>query len=498
MSNLNGLQKRNHYINKNNFISLLKSIGEAISGTDKDFTTTRLSKAIILLSIPMILEMIMESIFAIADIFYVGKLGPDAIATVGLTESLLTIIYAIGMGLSMGTTALVSRRIGEKRPFHASIAAVQSILIAVLISLIIGIPSMIFAKDLLRIMGGSEKIIEEGSIYASILLGSNMIIMLLFIINAVFRSSGDAAISMRVLFLANFVNIILDPIFIFGSDSVLQFLLAKLQLDLNITFDIIPAMGLKGAAIATTIGRGLAVIFQFYMLFKGNGRVQIFKRAIKINLKVMYDLIKISLGGIMQSLITHSSWIGMVRIIAIFGSTALAGYTIAIRIIIFVLLPSWGLSNAAATLVGQNLGANKPKRAEKAVWTTGFANMIFLAFVSLIFILEPHFFIRIFTNEADVIHSGSRGLQIISFGFLFYAMGMVMVQAFNGAGDTKTPTYINILCFWIIEIPVAYYLAKFAGMNESGVYTAIIIAEGTMTLIAMWLFKKGNWKKQKV
>jgi putative MATE family efflux protein len=476
-------QKRSsHYkksITKNNFISVFKSIGEAISGTDKDFTTTRLSKAILLLSIPMILEMIMESIFAIADIFFVSKLGPNAIATVGLTESLLTIIYAIGMGLSMGTTALVSRRIGEKRPYTASVTAVQSIIAGALVSVAIGIPAVIYSKQLLQIMGASPEIVESGYMYASILLGSNIIIMLLFIINAVFRSSGDAAISMRVLFLANFANIILDPIFIFG-------------------FGPIPAMGIKGAAIATTIGRGLAVLFQFYILLKGNGRIKIFKKAIRLNLKVMMDLIKISLGGILQSLIAHSSWIGMVRIIAIFGSTALAGYTIAIRIIIFVLLPSWGLSNAAATLVGQNLGAKKPERAEKAVWSTGFLNVILLSLISLIFIINPAFFIKIFTNETAVIISGAQGLRIISFGFIFYAMGMVMVQAFNGAGDTRTPTYINILCFWVIEIPLAYYLATQTNMKEYGVYTAIIIAESIMTVIAMWLFKKGHWKKEKV
>jgi putative MATE family efflux protein len=479
MSYKKRLSNNNPSISKNKFVSLLKSIGEAISGTDKDFTTTRLSKAIILLSIPMVIEMIMESIFAIADIFFVSKLGPEAIATVGLTESLLTIIYAIGMGLSMGTTALVSRRIGERKPYRASVAAVQSIIAGAMVSIIIGIPAMIFAKDLLRIMGASPEIIETGYVYASILLGSNLIIMLLFIINAVFRSSGDAAISMRVLFLANFANIILDPIFIFG-------------------FGPIPAFGIKGAAIATTIGRGLAVIFQFYMLLKGSGRIKIFKKAIRLNLKVMRDLIKISFGGILQSIIAHSSWIGMVRIIAIFGSAALAGYTIAIRIIIFVLLPSWGLSNAAATLVGQNLGANKPERAEKAVWATGYVNMVLLGIFSIIFIIEPHFFIRIFTNEIDVIESGAKGLRIISFGFIFYAMGMVMVQAFNGAGDTRTPTLINIICFWIIEIPVAYYLATMNDMNEYGVYTAIIIAESIMTIIAMWLFKKGNWKKEKI
>lgn len=466
-------------INKNSLKSLWKDILEAISGTNKDFTTEKLSKAILLLAIPMVLEMIMESVFAIADIFFVSKLGSDAIATVGITESLLTIIYSIGMGLSMATTALVSRRIGEKKPYRASIAAVQAIIAASVISLIIGIPGMIFAKDLLRLMGANSEIINHGSIYPTILLGSNIIIMLLFIINAVFRSSGDAAISMRVLLLANGINILLDPLFIFG-------------------FGPIPAMGIKGAAIATTTGRGIAVLYQFYILFKGNGRIKIYKKAIRLNIKVMFDLIKISLGGIGQSIIATSSWIGMVRIIAMFGSTALAGYTIAIRIIIFVLLPSWGISNAAATLVGQNLGANKPDRAERAVWATGYVNMVLLGIVSIIFIIEPYFFIKLFINNTDIITTGAQGLRIISIGFIFYAMGMVMIQAFNGAGDTRTPTKINIICFWIIEIPLAYFLSKFYGMNESGVYTAIIIAESIMTLIAMWLFKKGKWKTEQI
>jgi len=468
-----------HHIKKFNLKSLWIDIKESISGTEKDFTKIKLSKAILLLSIPMVLEMIMESIFAIADIFFVSKLGPDAIATVGITESLLTIIYSIGMGLSMATTALVSRRIGEKKPFRASVAAVQAIIAGAIVSLIIGIPGMIFAKDLLRLMGANANIIENGYWYPTIALGSNIIIMLLFIINAVFRSSGDAALSMRILWLANVVNIILDPIFIFG-------------------FGPIPALGIKGAAIATATGRGIAVIYQFYLLFKGNSRIKIYKKAFVLHLKVMSNLIQISLGGIGQSIIATSSWIGMVRIIAVFGSAALAGYTIAIRIIIFVLLPSWGISNATATLVGQNLGAKKPERAERAVWTTGYINMLLLGLFSIIFIVEPHFFIRIFIDNNEVIKSGATGLRIISFGFIFYAIGMVMVQAFNGAGDTKTPTIINIICFWLIEIPLAYFLAKHIGIKENGVYIAIIIAESVMTIIAMWLFKKGNWKLKEI
>ncbi|OFX85829.1 MAG: MATE family efflux transporter [Bacteroidetes bacterium GWF2_33_16] len=460
-------------------MELWKDIKESIAGTDKDFTNIPLRKSILLLSIPMVLETLMESIFAITDIFFVSKLGPDAIATVGLTESMLTMIYAVGMGLSMATTAMVSRRIGEKKPYSASVIAVQAIMAGIVVSLAIGIPGIIFAPSLLKLMGASNIIVEEFSVYTTIILGSNMVIMLLFIINAVFRSSGDAAISMRVLWLANIVNIVLDPIFIFGWGPI-------------------PAMGIKGAALATTIGRGLAVIYQFYLLFKGHGRVRIIRRAIKLNLKVMYNLFKVSLGGIGQSLVATISWVGMVRIIAEYGSNALAGYTIAIRVIIFALMPSWGISNAAATLVGQNLGAKKPERAERAVWITGYVNMVLLGLVSIIFITYPDFFIRLFIDNPDVVKSGAKGLQIISMGYIFYAMGMVMVQSFNGAGDTRTPTLINIVCFWMIEIPLALILSKRVFHNENGVFTAIVIAESLMTLIAIYLFRKGKWKTEKV
>lgn len=466
-------------LKKSDLLELWKDIKESIAGSDKDFTNIPLRKSILLLSIPMVLETLMESIFAITDIFFVSKLGPDAIATVGLTESMLTMIYAVGMGLSMATTAMVSRRIGEKKPYRASVIAVQAIIAGILVSVAIGIPGIIFAPLLLKIMGASSAIVDEYSIYTTITLGSNMVIMLLFIINAVFRSSGDAAVSMRVLWFANIINIVLDPILIFGLGPI-------------------PAMGIKGAALATTIGRGLAVTYQFYLLFKGHGRVQIIRKAIKINLKVMYNLFKVSLGGIGQSLVATISWIGMVRIIAEYGSNALAGYTIAIRVIIFALMPSWGISNAAATLVGQNLGAKRPDRAERAVWITGYVNMILLGLVSLVFMLHPEFFIQLFVDNPEVVRSGAKGLQIISFGYIFYAMGMVMVQSFNGAGDTRTPTLINIVCFWMIEIPLALVLSKLVFHNENGVFTAIVISESLMTLIAMYLFRKGTWKTEKV
>jgi len=466
-------------ITKSNLSELWKDIKESIAGTDKDFTNIPLRKSILLLSIPMVLETLMESIFAITDIYFVSKLGPDAIATVGLTESLLTMIYAVGMGLSMATTAMVSRRIGEKKYYSASIVAVQAIIAGIVVSLAIGIPGIIFAPALLKLMGANTLIVAEFSVYTTIILGSNIVIMLLFIINAVFRSSGDAAVSMRVLWFANIINIVLDPIFIFGWGPI-------------------PAMGIKGAALATTIGRGLAVAYQFYLLFKGHGRVRIIRKAIKLNFKVMYNLFKVSLGGIGQSLVATISWVGMVRIIAEFGSNALAGYTIAIRVIIFALMPSWGISNAAATLVGQNLGAKKPDRAERAVWITGYVNMVLLGLVSLVFIFFPEFFIRLFINDTEVIKSGAKGLQIISMGYIFYAMGMVMVQSFNGAGDTRTPTLINIICFWLIEIPLALFLAKMVFHNENGVFIAIVISESLMTITAIYLFRKGKWKTNKV
>jgi len=466
-------------LKKSDLIELWKDIKESIAGSDKDFTNIPLRKSILLLSIPMVLETLMESIFAITDIFFVSKLGPDAIATVGLTESILTMIYAVGMGLSMATTAMVSRRIGEKKSYSASVIAVQAIIAGIVVSLAIGIPGIIFAPSLLKLMGASSIIVDEFSVYTTIILGSNIVIMLLFIINAVFRSSGDAAVSMRVLWFANIINIILDPIFIFGLGPI-------------------PAMGIKGAALATTIGRGLAVIYQFNLLIKGKGRVRIIRRAVKLNLNVMYNLFKVSLGGIGQSLVATISWVGMVRIIAEYGSYALAGYTIAIRVIIFALMPSWGISNAAATLVGQNLGAKKPDRAERAVWITGYVNMVLLGLVSILFMLYPEFFIRLFIDNPEVVKSGAKGLQIISIGYIFYAMGMVMVQSFNGAGDTRTPTLINIVCFWMIEIPLALILAKLVFHNENGVFTAIVISESLMTLISIYLFRKGKWKTEKV
>lgn len=459
--------------------NILKAIKESIAGTEQDFTKGSINKAIFLLAVPMVLEMLMEAIFAIADIFFVAKLGADAIATVGITESLITIIYAIGVGLSMATTAMVSRRIGEKDNNGAARAAFQSIITGLVISLFISVFGIIFAKDLLKLMGASENIYNEMSSYTSIMLGGNAVIMLLFIINAVFRSAGDAAISMRILIIANLLNIVLDPILIFG-------------------FGPIPALGITGAAIATNTGRGLAVIYQFYLLFNGNKRVRLGVRNIRIHFATIKQLLNLSMGGIGQYLIATSSWIGLVRIISVFGSEALAGYTIGIRIIIFSLLPAWGISNAAATLVGQNLGAHQADRAAKSVWSVGKVNVVYMLLAGLVIFLFPTDLVSLFTEDVKVIESGILSLQIISLGFVFYGLGMTMVQSLNGAGDTITPTWINFFSFWIIEIPLAYMFALYFEYGQQGVYYAIIMAETIMTIIAVYFFKLGKWKLKKV
>jgi len=464
---------------ESNFRSFFRDVAEAVSGTEQDFTEGRLSRAILLLAIPAVLEMIMESIFVIADIFFVSKLGADAVATVGLTESVLTLIYAISLGLGTATTSVVSRRIGEKNPDAASKAAVQAIITGISISVIIGIPGFIYSDYLLEAMGASQEIVNHMSGYTRIMLGGNVVIMLLFIINAVFRSAGDAAVAMKVLWLGNIINIVLDPCLIFGLGPF-------------------PQMGVTGAAAATTIGRGTAVLFQFYLLFFGRKRIQISIKHIVIDIRIILRLIKLSLGSIGQNLISTSSWIALVRIISSFGSDIVAGYTIAIRIIGFTILPSWGISNAASTLVGQNLGAKKPDRAERSVWVTGWVNMILLGFIGIILVLFPQPFIGFFISDKAVFDAGVEGLRIISIGFIAYGLGMVLVNSFNGAGDTTTPLKINVFAFWLVEIPLAWLLAIKSGMRENGVFIAIVIAESLMTLTAFLVFRRGKWKLKEI
>lgn len=463
-------------------ISLLKlwrDIKLSISGNEHDFTRGNIGRAILLLSVPMVLEMVMESIFAIADIFFVSKLGADAVAAVGITESLMSIIYGLGIGLSTGTAALISRRIGEKKPEEAASVAFNSIILAIIVSSAIFFVGLYYSETLLNLMGADRNVIKIGSGYTKIMLMSNFVITLLFVINSVFRNAGDAAISMRVLWIANIINIILDPLLIFG-------------------IGFFPKMGVEGAAIATSIGRGTAVIYQIYLLLKGKNRIKIKKQNLILNTNILWKIIKLSAGGVFQSLIVTSSWIFLVRIIASFGSVVIAGYTIAIRILIFSILPSWGMSNAASTLTGQNLGANQPERAEKSVWITAFINMIFLTLVAIILILFSENFISMFIDDIEVIRNGTNGLKYISCSLFAYSIGMVIVQALNGSGKTQLPTYINLVCFWIVQIPLAYFLANKTELGEKGVYISIIVGDLLLTIIGVILFRKGNWKLSKV
>jgi putative MATE family efflux protein len=458
---------------------LWTSIREALRGSHQDFTTGNLNRAILLLAIPMVLEMVLESLFAVVDVFWVGRLGADAIATVGLTESLLSLVFAVGLGLSLSTTAMVARRIGEKDPGGAAVAGVQAIVLGLGVSLAIGLPCVFLAPKLLQLMGASPQVVAVGSGYARIALGGSGAILMLFLNNAIFRGAGDAAIAMRLLWVSNIINLILDPCLIFGWGPF-----AKL--------------GVTGAALATFIGRSIGVAYQFYRLLRGSERIRIMTQHLRINLTVLLRLVRVSLTGILQFAIAHTSWIGLVRIVSIFGSAALAGYTIAIRIVVFVILPSWGLSNAAATLVGQNLGAKQPERAATSVWRTGFYNMIFLGAIGVIFILFAEHIVRLFTQDPQVLPLAASCLRVVSYGNIGYAYGMVMLQAFNGAGDTITPTIVNFFGFWLLEIPLAYVLSIPMHMQARGAYFSIVIAEVFIAGVSIVLFKRGKWKKQQI
>lgn len=459
--------------------SLGASLVEAVRGSHQDYTAGSLNRAILLLAVPMVFEMVLESLFAVVDVLWVGRLGANAVATVGLTESLLSLVFAVGMGLSLSTTAMVARRIGEKDPEGAAVAAVQAIVLGLVISLAIGLPCFLFAPNLLQLMGATPEIVSVGSGYTRICLGGSFAVLLLFLNNAIFRGAGDAAIAMRLLWVSNIINLILDPCLIFGLGPF-------------------PRLGVTGAALATFIGRSIGVLYQFYRLWKGTERIRILARQVRVRIDVLWRLVRVSLTGILQFAIAHTSWIGLVRIVSMFGAAALAGYTIAIRIVIFAILPSWGLSNAAATLVGQNLGAGKPDRAEKAVWRTGFYNMIFLGAVGLVFILFAEPVVRLFIRDNSVVPLGAACLRIISCGNIGYAYGMVMLQAFNGAGDTVTPTIVNFFGFWLLEIPLAYWLAIPLHMQSNGAFWAIVIAEAAIAGASAILFRRGKWKVQKI
>jgi putative MATE family efflux protein len=459
--------------------SYIKEISEAISGTEADYTSISLRKALLLLSIPMVLEMSMESVFTIVYIYFVSKLGADATSIVGLTESMLTVLYAFGIGFAISATAMVSRRIGEKEPRLAANAAFNAIMVAVVVSIAISYVGLLYSDDLLRLMGATEAAIQSHGGYTRWMLGGNITIMFLFLLNGIFRGAGDAAVAFRVLLIANSINVVLDPMLILGIGPF-------------------PELGVEGAAIATNIGRGVGVLFQLAILFNANGRIRFLPGDLLPDFEQVKSFVKLSASGIAQLLIATTSWVGMVRIISEFGSVTVAGYTIGIRLIVFAMLPSVGLSNAAATLVGQNLGAGKPGQAERSVWTTGVANALFLGLIGLLMVIWPGPFIRLLVNDPDVVQKGIECLRIISMGFVAYGFGMVVVNSLNGAGDTYTPMIINLFCFWLLEIPLAYLLAIKMGMNEHGVYYAIVIAESTMTLTSILVFRRGRWKLKRV
>ncbi|HKV35356.1 MAG TPA: MATE family efflux transporter [Pyrinomonadaceae bacterium] len=459
--------------------SLWSDIKESIRGSHRSYTTGPVGRSILLLAIPMVLEMLMESIFAVVDIFWVSHLGTDAAATVGLTESLLTIIYALAIGLSIGAMAMVARRIGEGNPDGAARAAVQAIALALLVSILIAVIATPLAPKLLALMGGSPWVVEHGSAFTRVMLAGNATVVVLFMVNAIFRGAGDAAIAMRTLWLANWINIVLGPCLIFGLGPF-------------------PKMGIVGAAIATNIGRGTGALFALSKLVRSGGRFDVQRKHLRIEPSIIFRLLRLSGTGTFQVFIGMASWIGLVRIISSFGSNAVAGYTFGIRVILFALLPSWGMANAAATMVGQALGAGNPERGEQAVWKAGFYNMIFLGVVGVLFIVFAPQIIWFYTSDPNVAQYGVDCLRIVAYGFLFYAYGMVLGQSFNGAGDTWTPTVINLFVFWLWEIPLAYVLSVVLGLGPRGVFIAITIAFSTLAVVSGAVFRQGRWKRKVV
>lgn len=452
---------------------------EALRGGEKNYTEISINRAIVLLSIPMILEMVMESLFAVVDIYFVSKISEEAVGVVGMTESVMMLVYSVAIGLMTAATAMVARRVGEKNPEDAGKAAFQAILLGIFLSVIIGVLGFVFAREILVFMGGSEKLIEGGLNYTRIMFGTNVVIMLIFLLNGIFRGAGDAHLAMRVLWISNILNMILDPLFIFGIGPF-------------------PELGVTGAAVATSIGRGVGVLVQLFILLNGKSVVKIAWDKAQVSISTIKKLISIGSGSMIQFLIASASWIFIMRIISInFSEAVLAGYVISIRVIIFTILPSWGIANAAATLVGQNLGANEPDRAEKSVWRCAFYNMIFMLIVSIVFFTFAGPIIRIFSENPEVVSAGKLSLRIICLGYIFFAYGMVLGQSFNGAGDTYTPTVINFVAFWLIQIPLAYVLVE-QGIGPSGVYWAIAIGESILAIIAIVVFRQGKWKKVEI
>ncbi|MDX1912677.1 MAG: MATE family efflux transporter [Saprospiraceae bacterium] len=457
------------------FQRILRVLRQSIKGEEQDFTTGSIDRAIVLLSIPMILEMAMESLFAVVDIFFVAKIGPEAVATVGITESVLTLVYSLAIGLSAAATAMVARRVGEGDREAASRAGAQVILIALVLSVAIAVPGYFFAEDILRFMASDQSVSATGHQFTRLLLTCNLPILLLWMLNGIFRGAGDAATAMRALWIANGVNIVLCPIFIFG-------------------FGPIPAMGVLGSGIATTIGRSTGVAYQLWNLFEVGKIIRLRWEMMRPQWEVIGTLLRVASGSAGQYIIASASWIFMTYILGQISKDVVAGYTIAIRMVIFCLLPSWGMANAAATLVGQNLGAGSPERAEQSAWRAGYYNMLFLAVIGLFCLVFAPQLVRLFSQEPTVVESGSLALRIIAGGYVFYGWGMILTQAINGAGDTFTPTLLNFIFFWLVETPLAWMLALHFDWGQSGVYWSIIIAESLMALSAVWMFKRGKWK----
>ena len=454
-------------------------VSEGLRGSTRDFTEGYVGHAVIVLAIPTVMEMAMESLFAVVDVFFVSQLGADAVAVVGLTEAMLSIVYSVAIGLCIGAGAIVARRIGEKDREAAAVAAVQVIVLGILVSAAIGVLGALNARRLLGLMGGNESVLGDSARFTVIMLGGNVVIVLIFLINAIFRAAGDAAIAMRVLWIANLINLVLDPLLIFGIGPF-------------------PELGVVGAAVATTTGRGTAVCIQLALLFSGRGRLAVGRRHLRLVPEVMWNVCRLSGVGMLQILVHTTAWVGLVRVIASFGSAAVAGYTIGIRTILFAILPSWGLSAASATMVGQALGAKKPERAESAVWTACRYNLMFLGSIGTIFVLFTSNIVALYTDDAEIARHAIDCLRIVSLGFVFYAYGMVLTQSFNGAGDTWTPTWINLGCLWAWQIPLAWMLALRLGLGPRGVYVAITIAFSTLAIVSAVIFRRGRWKKKRV
>jgi putative MATE family efflux protein len=454
-------------------------VGEALSDNETDFTKGPINRALGLLAIPMMLEMAMEAVFAVVDIAFVSRLGTNAIAAVGLTEALITVLYALAIGLGMGVTAMISRRVGARDPVAAAYVMGQAVWVGALVSIVIAVFGVIFAADLLRMMGASEAVIAEGKGFTAMLLGGNASILYLFLLNAGFRGAGDAPVALRSLALANGLNIVLDPCFIFGLGPF-------------------PELGVTGAAVATTIGRGVGVLYLFWYLFAGKGRLEFRLHNLAISPELIVRMIRISIGGIGQFLIATSSWIAIIRVVALYGSAPIAAYTIAIRLIEFVFLPAWGLGNAAATLVGQNLGAARPDRAEKSVWTASRYNVVFMTVLGLVFVVLAPQIVALFTDDPEIRRYGISCLRILGVGYPMYAVGMIVIQALNGAGDTRTPSFLNFIVFWLTQIPLAYWLATSVGMGPNGVFLAIVLSESLLTILGVLVFRRGKWRTEEV